>query len=63
MEQADIGIIGGTGLYEMEGFTDVREVRVEPRANLLAEARLVGRVTEVHESDARAFWQSFHGET
>ena len=28
-EQADIGIIGGTGLYEMEGFTDVREVAVE----------------------------------
>ena len=27
-EQADIGIIGGTGLYQMEGFTDVREVPV-----------------------------------
>jgi len=25
-ERAEIGIIGGTGLYEMEGFTDVREV-------------------------------------
>jgi 5'-methylthioadenosine phosphorylase len=28
-ERAEIGIIGGTGLYEMEGFTDVREVPVE----------------------------------
>jgi 5'-methylthioadenosine phosphorylase len=25
---ADIGIIGGSGLYEMEGFTDVEEVKV-----------------------------------
>ena len=28
-EQADIGIIGGTGLYQMDGFTDVREVAVQ----------------------------------
>jgi 5'-methylthioadenosine phosphorylase len=28
-EQADIGIIGGSGLYEMEGFTDLRQVGVE----------------------------------
>ena len=28
-ERAAIGIIGGTGLYQMEGFTDVREVAVE----------------------------------
>ena len=27
--RADIGIIGGSGLYEMEGFTDVEEVAVE----------------------------------
>jgi 5'-methylthioadenosine phosphorylase len=27
-ERAQIGIIGGTGLYQMEGFTDVREVAV-----------------------------------
>jgi 5'-methylthioadenosine phosphorylase len=25
-ERADIGIIGGSGLYQMEGFTDVREI-------------------------------------
>jgi 5'-methylthioadenosine phosphorylase len=28
-ERAEIGIIGGTGLYQMEGFTGVREVEVE----------------------------------
>jgi 5'-methylthioadenosine phosphorylase len=28
-ERADIGIIGGTGLYDMEGFSDVREVAVD----------------------------------
>ncbi len=28
-ERAEIGIIGGSGLYEMEGCTDVREVAVE----------------------------------
>ena len=27
-ERVDIGIIGGSGLYEMEGFDDVREVKV-----------------------------------
>ncbi len=29
MPQAEIGIIGGSGLYEMEGLSDVRSVRVE----------------------------------
>ena len=28
-DRADIGIIGGSGLYEMEGLTEVREVAVE----------------------------------
>ena len=29
MEQAKIGIIGGSGLYQMEGLTDVREVSLD----------------------------------
>ena len=29
MEQAQIGIIGGSGLYDMPGLTEVKEVRVE----------------------------------
>src|SRR5262249_22885114 len=29
MEKAQIGIIGGSGLYQMDGLTDVKEVGVE----------------------------------
>jgi 5'-methylthioadenosine phosphorylase len=29
MEKAQIGIIGGSGLYQMEGLTDIREISVE----------------------------------
>lgn len=29
MEQSAIGVIGGSGLYEIEGLTDLREVRLE----------------------------------
>ncbi|HVZ16999.1 MAG TPA: hypothetical protein VG897_07775, partial [Terriglobales bacterium] len=29
MAQAEIGIIGGSGLYNMPGFNDVREVKME----------------------------------
>ena len=28
-DRADLGIIGGSGLYEMEGFAEVREVAVD----------------------------------
>src|SRR5260221_6835907 len=46
-ERADIGIIGGSGLYEMEGFTEVREVGVEtpfgPPSDLFMVGSLEGR--------------------
>ena len=46
-ERAQIGIIGGSGLYEMEGFTDVREVAVEtpfgPPSDRLMLGALEGR--------------------
>jgi 5'-methylthioadenosine phosphorylase len=46
-ERAEIGIIGGTGLYEMEGLTDVGEVRVEtpfgPPSDVLVVGSLEGR--------------------
>ena len=46
-ERAEIGIIGGTGLYEMEGLTDVREARVEtpfgPPSDALVLGSLEGR--------------------
>jgi 5'-methylthioadenosine phosphorylase len=46
-ERADVGIIGGSGLYEIEGFTDVREVAVDtpfgPPSDRLVVGRLEGR--------------------
>jgi 5'-methylthioadenosine phosphorylase len=41
-EGAEIGIIGGTGLYEMEGLADVREVRVETPFGLPSDALVLG---------------------
>jgi 5'-methylthioadenosine phosphorylase len=45
--QAEVGIIGGSGLYEMEGLTGVREVAVEtpfgPPSDPLVVGRLEGR--------------------
>jgi len=41
-EQADIGIIGGTGLYQMEGFTDVREVPVQTPFGPPSDSLMVG---------------------
>jgi len=46
-ERVGIGIIGGTGLYQMEGFTDVREVAVDtpfgPPSDRLMLGQLEGR--------------------
>jgi len=42
MEQADVGIIGGTGLYQMDGFTDVREVPVETPFGPPSDSLMVG---------------------
>jgi 5'-methylthioadenosine phosphorylase len=46
-ERIGIGIIGGTGLYQMEGFTDVREVAVDtpfgPPSDSLMLGQLEGR--------------------
>ena len=41
-EQFEIGIIGGTGLYQMEGFTDVREVAVETPFGSPSDRLMVG---------------------
>jgi 5'-methylthioadenosine phosphorylase len=40
--QADVGIIGGSGLYEMEGFSDVREVRVATPFGEASDSLMVG---------------------
>jgi 5'-methylthioadenosine phosphorylase len=46
-DRAEVGIIGGSGLYEIEGFTDVREVTADtpfgPPSDRLVVGRLEGR--------------------
>jgi 5'-methylthioadenosine phosphorylase len=41
-EKADVGIIGGSGLYDMQGLADVREVRVETPFGAPSDALLLG---------------------
>jgi len=41
-ERAEVGIIGGTGLYQMEGFDEVREVLVETPFGPPSDSLLVG---------------------
>jgi len=43
-EPIGIGIIGGTGLYQMEGFTDVREVAVETPFGPPSDALMLGQL-------------------
>jgi len=43
-ERAEIGIIGGSGLYEMEGFTEVREVAVETPFGSPSDRLMVGKL-------------------
>jgi len=43
-ERVQIGIIGGTGLYQMEGFTDVREVPVETPFGPPSDSLMVGQL-------------------
>jgi len=45
-ERIEIGIIGGTGLYQMEGFTEVREVRVDTPFGPPSDALMVGRLED-----------------
>ena len=41
-ERAEIGIIGGTGLYQMDGFTDVRELAVSTPFGPPSDSLMVG---------------------
>jgi 5'-methylthioadenosine phosphorylase len=41
---AEIGIIGGSGLYEIEGFTEVREVQLDTPFGPPSDAFMVGRL-------------------
>jgi 5'-methylthioadenosine phosphorylase len=42
--QAEIGIIGGSGLYSMPGFTNVREVAVETPFGAPSEVFVLGEL-------------------
>ncbi len=47
MPQATIGVIGGSGLYHMEGMTDVEEVRVQTPFGDPSDAIAIGNVNGV----------------
>ena len=47
MEQAKIGIIGGSGLYHMEGLADVREVEIKTPFGLPSDSLLTGTLEGV----------------
>jgi 5'-methylthioadenosine phosphorylase len=43
-ERAEIGIIGGTGLYQMEGFSEVKEVKVDTPFGPPSDNLMLGRL-------------------
>ncbi len=43
MAQAEIGIIGGSGLYSMPGFSDVNEVKLQTPFGDPSESYVLGR--------------------
>ncbi len=47
LPQASIGVIGGSGLYQMEGLSDVQDVRVETPFGAPSDAITVGRLGNV----------------
>lgn len=48
MEQARVGIIGGSGLYDLEGMTHVREVRISTPFGDTSDAIKLGNIEGVH---------------
>jgi len=47
MPQSKIGIIGGTGLYDIEGLTDIEEVNIDTPFGKPSDAIIIGRLEEV----------------
>src|SRR6187551_1604823 len=47
LPQAMIGVIGGSGLYQMGGLSDVQEVRIETPFGAPSDAITVGRLGDV----------------
>ena len=47
MPQAKIGVIGGTGLYDIEGLTDIKEVNIDTPFGKPSDAITIGRLEGV----------------
>ncbi len=47
MPQAKIGVIGGTGLYDIEGLTDIEEVSIDTPFGKPSDSIIVGRLERV----------------
>jgi 5'-methylthioadenosine phosphorylase len=47
MPQAKIGVIGGTGLYDIEGLTDIEEVQLETPFGKPSDAIVIGKLEGV----------------
>jgi 5'-methylthioadenosine phosphorylase len=56
MEQMTIGVIGGSGLYEIEGLTDIKEVRLETPFGDPSDAYITGML-----GDAKMVFLPRHG--
>src|SRR5579884_3969973 len=44
MQQAEIGIIGGSGLYSMPGFSEIKEVTLDTPFGAPSDAYIVGKL-------------------
>jgi len=44
MPQAKIGVIGGSGLYDIEGMSDIEEVKIDTPFGKPSDAIVVGRL-------------------
>lgn len=60
-ERADLGIIGGTGLYELPELTDRREVRIDTPFGPPSDAILLGTLAGVERSGIRLAFLPRHG--
>lgn len=49
-----IGVIGGSGLYEIDGLVDLREQRVDTPFGAPSDAIIIGRLRDLRSADGRA---------
>ena len=53
LQQAEIGIIGGSGLYSMPGLTEVREVSVETPFGAPSDGYVLGKLAGLTSDDIK----------